>query len=310
MQKTFYFEENGIKLNFRALELVNSGSLEIGLVLPASLVSDAPDLRLKTLKVGQVGRSAAIFRVFEILLYADYSYGKQKGDLVLIKKLLDYMETPQYLRKRLHPSSPLLRCAGILPPLATPHHPLQSKRRDLRDGEFREGVVVESGSKGSLVDIGVEQPVRLSGVSLRVNTRVTVKVVIKDNKLYLEKVDSGEVGDYWGYVVNISKDSLGSTLKKLHSSLIVLTSRYGDPFVGVSERILERWRGVGRLFLVFGGPYHGLREILEREKIDLYGIGDFVVNFVPDQGTRTVRTEEAVSAALAVLNIYRGTISK
>lgn len=285
--------------------MFRSGCLEIGLVIPGSLVMDAPDLRQKTLKVGQIGRSAAIFRVGEILLYADYSFVKQKSDLVLIKKILDYMETPQYLRKRLHPSDPVLRYAGILPPLATPHHPLHSRKSELRDGEVREGVVVKSDSKGSLVDIGVEQPQKLRGLNLRVNTRITVKVLIKDKKLYLEKVDSGESGDYWGYVVRILKDSLGSILRKLRPAVIVLTSRYGGSFIGVSKQVLERWRASERLFLVFGGPYQGLKEILGKEKVDPYSVGDFVVNFIPNQGTRTVRTEEAVSASLSVLNICR-----
>ena len=296
--------------NFGAFELAELGSLEIGLVLPGSFVSDAPDLRLKTLKVGRIGRLAAIYRVAEVLLYADSSYGKQKGDLVLIKKILDYMETPQYLRKCVHPSSPLLKYAGILPPLATPHHPLKSRKSELRDGEFREGVVVKSDSKGSLVDIGIERPQRLRGVNLRVNTRVTVKVVVKNKKLYLERTDPREISDYWGYVVTISKNSLGSTLKKVHPALVVLTSRYGSPFSSVAERILEEWRSAGRLFLVFGGPYAGLKEILEKEKTDPYDVGDFLVNFIPNQATRTVRTEEAVSAALAILNIYRENASK
>lgn len=284
--------------------------LDIKLVLPGSLISDASDLRLKTLKLGQVGRFAAIFRVSEILLYADYSYDKQEGDLVLIKKILDYMEAPQYLRKRLFPPSPLLKYAGVLPPLASLHHPLESRKKELRDGEFREGVVVANDSKGALVDIGVEQPQRLRRVNLPVNSRVTVKVVVKNEELYLDRADRDEISDYWGYLVTISRDSLGSTLQKLRPALIVLTSRYGAAFRDVSERVLERWRDAGKLFLVFGGPYQGLKEMLEKEKRSPHEVGDFVVNFVPNQATRTIRTEEAVSAALAVLNMYRENASK
>jgi hypothetical protein len=292
------------------LELAALTGLDIKLVLPASLISDAPNLRLKTLKVGQVGRLAAIFRVSEILLYADYSYGEQREDLVLIKKILDYMEAPQYLKKSLFPPSPLLKYAGVLPPLASPHHPLQSKKRDLRDGEFREGVVVTIDSEGALVDIGVEQPQRLLGANLPVNSRVTVKVVVKNEDLHLERANRDEISDFWGYSVTISRDSLGSTLQKLRPALVVLTSRYGTAFRDVSEKILERWREAGKLFLVFGGPYQGLKEILERERKSPQEIGDFVVNFIPNQATRTVRTEEAVSAALAVLNIYRENASR
>lgn len=284
--------------------------LDVKLVLPGSLISDAPDLRLKTLKVGQVGRLAAIFRVSEILLYADTNYGEQENDLVLIKKVLDYMEAPQYLKKRLFPPSPLLKYVGVLPPLASPHHPLQSRKRDLRDGEFREGVVVSVDSKGALVNIGVEQPQRLWETDLPVNSRVTVRVVVKNGELYLERANREEISDYWGYSVKISRDSLGSTLRKLRPALIVLTSKYGAVFTDVSERIIEGWKMVGRLYLVFGGPYQGLSQILEKEKISLHEVGDFVVNFVPNQGTRTVRTEEALAAALAVLNMYREDTTK
>lgn len=287
------------------LELVILKGLDVKLVLPGSLTSDAPDLRLKTLKVGQVGRLAAIFRVSEILLYADYNYSAQERDLVLIKKILDYMEAPQYLKKRLFSSSPFLKYVGVLPPLASPHHPLQSRKRDLRNGEFREGVVVANDSKGALVDIGVELPQRLRGIDLPVNNRVTVRVVVKNEELYLERADRDEISDYWGYLVNISKDSLGSTVRKLRPALIVLTSRYGAVFKDISESLLGRWSQAGELFLVFGGPYQGLKEILEKEKVGLQEVGDFVVNFVPRQGTRTVRTEEALAAALAVLNMYR-----
>ncbi|MBS7250390.1 MAG: hypothetical protein KIH08_07345 [Candidatus Freyarchaeota archaeon] len=285
-------------------------AMEISLVIPGSLVVDAPDLRLKTLKVGQIGRLAAIYRVSEVLLYADYSFDKQRKDLVLVKEILDYMEMPQYLRKRLIPSSPRLRYAGILPPLASPHHPLQSRKSGLQDGEFREGVVVRSDPRGCLVDIGVEQPQRLLGASLPEGTRVTVRVVMKDNKLYLERVNRSEVKTYWGYEVRILKGSLASILKHLRPGLIVLTSKYGVTFRSVSEQILDGWRRVGRLFLIFGGPHRGLREILEDEGVTPEEVGDFMVNFIPYQGTRTVRTEEAVAAALAVLNLCRGNGSK
>ncbi|MEM3585722.1 MAG: putative RNA uridine N3 methyltransferase [Candidatus Jordarchaeaceae archaeon] len=279
--------------------------LDVKLVLPGSLVSDAPDLRLKTLKVGQIGRLAAIFRVSEIILYADYGYSEQRRELLLLKKVLEYMEAPQYLKKRLFPQSPFLKYVGVLPPLASPHHPLESRKKDLHDGEFREGVVIESDSKGVLLDIGVEQPQRLWGVSLPVNTRITVRVIMRDGKFHLERVSRDEISDYWGYFVTISNDSLSSTLRKLRPALIVLTSRYGDVFRDVSEKLLEKWKKLGRLFLVFGGPYHGLGEILGKERTSMYEVGDFVVNFVPNQGTRTVRTEEAVAAALSVLNMYR-----
>jgi predicted SPOUT superfamily RNA methylase MTH1 len=45
---------------------------------------------------------------------------------------------------------------------------------------------------------------------------------------------------------------------------------------------------------------------VEDEGMNLNDLADFVVNMVPEQGTETVRTEEALFASLAVLNAKFG----
>ena len=115
--------------------------VKLVVAVPASVVSDTPHLREKTSKIGLIGRAAAIFRVNEIVVYADNPMVNQNRDLNLDSALLLYMETPQYLRKRLFKIDPRLKYAGILPPLRTPHHPLNSKKANLKIGEYREGVI-------------------------------------------------------------------------------------------------------------------------------------------------------------------------
>jgi predicted SPOUT superfamily RNA methylase MTH1 len=56
--------------------------------------------------------------------------------------------------------------------------------------------------------------------------------------------------------------------------------------------------------VAFGAPSRGLHEIAQDENLKLENIADFVVNMVPNQGTVTVRTEEALLASLAILNVY------
>jgi predicted SPOUT superfamily RNA methylase MTH1 len=58
--------------------------------------------------------------------------------------------------------------------------------------------------------------------------------------------------------------------------------------------------------VAFGAPARGLHEIVKDEGLDLNDVVDFVVNMVPEQGTETVRTEEALFASLAVLNVQFG----
>jgi methyltransferase len=66
---------------------------------------------------------------------------------------LEYLETPQYLRKTLFPRSPALRFAGLMNPLDANHH----VRAD-EWSQYREGCVVKrpvKDNKGSWVNIGL-----------------------------------------------------------------------------------------------------------------------------------------------------------
>ena len=116
---------------------------KLAIAMPTSVISDTPHLREKTSKVGLIGRAAAVFRVDEIIVFPDAAgKSKQKKEADFITLLLSYLETPQYLRKRFFKLEPRLQYAGILPPLRTPHHPLNRKSRKLKVGEYREGVTV------------------------------------------------------------------------------------------------------------------------------------------------------------------------
>ena len=277
---------------------------ELSVAIPASLVSDVPHLREKTFKIGLVGRAAAIFRVDEFLVFPDLLGVDQGRDTRLVAAVLSYMETPQYLRKRLFRLVPELRYAGILPPLRTPHHPVLNRVRDLGFGEYREGVVISSTNTRSIVDVGVERSVLVSGVQLPVNNRVTVKIVKLGRHLKAVLASRGEVEAYWGYRVGISDVGFGHLVKEGGFDLVVATSRGGIQFMEVVDELIGRWKKACRVLVAFGSPSAGLFEILEREGLRLGDVVDFVVNMVPNQGTATVRTVEALHACLGVLNLF------
>ena len=275
---------------------------ELSIAVPASLVSDVPHLREKSLKVGLIGRAAAIFRVDDILIFPDLTGVDQSRDASLISVILSYMETPQYLRKRLFKIRPELRYAGILPPLRTPHHPLADKIRDLHVGEYREGVVVSSIRDGSLVDIGVERPVWVPDKRLQIDNRVTVRITKLGRRPRAALMSRDEIEEYWGYRVTVTDIPFGRLVKKGSFDLVVATSRYGVPVMEIKEELAGRWRESHRILVAFGAPTEGLQEIVATEHLELTDVADFVVNMIPDQGTETVRTEEAVYASLALLN--------
>lgn len=276
---------------------------KLSIAIPASLVSDVPHLREKTFKIGLIGRASAIFRVDEIIVYPDKPDQDQSRETCLIATILSYLETPQYLRKFLFKIMPELGYAGVLPPLRTPHHPLQNRSKDLKKGEYREGAVVSSDAKGIHVEIGVEQPVSVLGARVPVNRRVTVKILETGKPLRATLVNTDEVKVYWGYRVDVSKVPFGKKVKAKLFDIVIATSRLGEPLMKVSERLVDSWKTSKRVLVAFGSPEQGLHEIVKREKLYLKDLANFIINTIPEQATETVRTEEAVYAALASLNL-------
>jgi predicted SPOUT superfamily RNA methylase MTH1 len=276
---------------------------KLSIAIPASTISDTPHLREKTAKIGLIGRSAAIFRVDEIIVYPDNSKADQRRDLDFIALLLNYLETPQYLRKSLFKLEPDLEFAGILPPLRTPHHPLSGKTKHLQVGEYREGVVLSEGKEGLIVDIGVQQPALLRQKGFAVNERLTLQVVNVGKQIEVQATNREGIPQYWGYKVRVEKRSFGKMIAYGGFDIKIATARVGDNFMDVANQLGAKWGGSQRVLVAFGAPSRGLHEIAQDEDLKLAEIAEFVVNMVPGQGTATVRTEEALLATLAILNV-------
>ena len=280
---------------------------KLAIAIPASVISDTPHLREKTSKIGLIGRAAAVFRVDEIIVYPDNARkSKQKNEIDSIALLLSYLETPQYLRKRFFKLDPRLKYAGILPPLRTPHHPLNRKARKLKLGEDREGVTIGKSKEGVLVDICVERPALVRETQWALGKRLTLQIVNVGERVEAQTVGKDEVPGYWGFKVTVENRSFGRFVEKGKFDLVIATSKIGVKFVDVAEKVAEKWHKSDCTLVAFGAPARGLHEIMEDEGADLNVVADFVVNMVPEQGTATVRTEEALFASLAVLNVKFG----
>ena len=277
---------------------------KLAIAIPASTISDTPHLREKTAKIGVIGRAAAIFRVDEIIVYPDGPKANQARDLDFIALLLNYLETPQYLRKRLFKIEPDLQFAGILPPLRTPHHPVSGKTRDLDVGEYREGLVLSKVKEGLLVDIGVEQPAVLRETQYAINDRLTLQIVNVGGRIEVQTANRDDVPVYWGYRVRVENRTFGQLAADDEFDLTIATARLGDKFMDVAGEIGKKWSAAQKILVAFGAPSSGLHEIAKEEGAKLESMVDFTVNMIPGQGTATVRTEEALLATLAILNVY------
>ncbi len=270
--------------------------------LPVSLVADFSKLRMKTLKVGQVGRFLAIFRVDKVFVYDDETgrVDNVEEEFSIIVNLLRYMETPQYLRKDLFPYMEELQFVGVLPPLRTPHHPLKNEKNE--EGDVREAVVTGTEGGESIFNLGLPEKGVLDE-KLEEGARFTVKLggKIGGNKRKVQILGKKDISQYWGYEVEKTKN-LAQSLKKAKADYKIGTSRHGENLYEAVEGIKSNDKGKV-LTVAFGGPYDGLFEICEGQGVDPGDLFHYMINSVPEQGAETVRSEEALAATLAVLNI-------
>jgi len=276
---------------------------KLTIAIPASIISDTPHLREKTFKIGLIARTAAIFRIHEIIIYPDNTRVNQTRDLNFIAKLLNYIETPQYLRKTLYKIESDLQYAGILPPLRTPHHPNSGKNSDLKIGEYREGVVLNQTKEGLAVDIGVQNTALLRERHFSIGERLTVQILTKGDHVEVQTVNRDFIPSYWGFRVKIENKTFGHMLQNERFDLVISTARIANDFVNIANKIADHWSKAERILIAFGAPTRGLHEIVGDEGLRIEDVSDFIVNTIPQQGTTTVRTEEALLATLAIFNI-------
>jgi len=253
--------------------------------IPSSLFV-GEDRKLATLRLGLIARYLAIFRVEEVLVFG--------GDSDFVVDVLRYAETPPYLRQKLIPLKSALRYCGVIPPLQSPHHPPSPKGRGFVC-EYREGIVLRTLTDAALVDVGLKEPILVQG---RARPRERVTVIIDDKPRLVHR---RKVPFYWGYEVSTAPN-LRAAVSACEGYVKVATSRLGDPVRNVAEELVREAKRKGGVAVFFGERERGLLDIALEEGWDPKGTFDFIVNLVPNQGTFTIRTEEAIPITLAVLD--------
>lgn len=260
----------------------------LAVAIPDTLLEENDSLREKTVKLGSIARACSIYGVDVVEIFRDE---KGRGESKFIRKVLEYLETPQYLRKKLYTLDEALRYAGLLPPLRIPSHKPKVPLEKVSLGEVREGVTNAEGE----VDVGLDKPLRLKE-KIGANKRVTVTVV-STSPLMADLIRREDVHEYWGYVVE--NHTLAEVTSDSRFGLKVATSRYGNTLQSQVFQLRESILKSGSILLIFGSPARGLFEMVGP---DLTKQVNFVMNLFADQHVETVRTEEALFAALNLVN--------
>ena len=78
---------------------------ELSIFIPNSFLSESKDLKVRTYKVGILGRALAVFQADNVVIYNDDHMKNEDGesDGAFMAEVLRFMDTPQYLRKQAFP---------------------------------------------------------------------------------------------------------------------------------------------------------------------------------------------------------------
>ena len=274
-------------------------SYNLNIAIPDSSLLDEQTKRDKSIKISQIARACSIFRVKTIYIYHDVSFRNQKDDLNLLKTILRYLDTPQYLRKILYPRMEILEYAGILHPIKSPHHKDREDVKNIKIGDVRVGVIAKDKGK-FYVDVGLGSLVPFNGSGF-IGKKVNVLFTSAYPNLHTREATEEQFDKtYWGYNVKVISN-LAKLLNTAQNTEILITYREGEFFKMKEGKLLERMQYNRNLLVVFGSPKKGVDEILTNEGSSIRHY-DFVVNMFPFQGTATVRLEEAIYGTLAILN--------
>jgi predicted SPOUT superfamily RNA methylase MTH1 len=280
-----------------------SNRFKLDVFLSDCTFENEPDLLRSTLKAGIIARALAIYRVDRVVIYKGRR-DKACSELgEKLEKLLWYQVVPPYLKRKIIPRSPVYRYAGLLPPLQIDTHIVTDPPSI---GEVRLGLVKRRAKRKLVVDVGLRSDVEVM-VNGETGPRLRELVPVEFTGEGWRILKEGNV--YLGFEVIYERDRDIVSLMRSYGGLRIGTSRLGFPAWEAGGKLVSSISPGDRVAVVFGEPYRGLREIVDEHGGRVEELFDFYLNFIPGQGTRTVRVEEALVAVLQTIiflnHVYR-----
>lgn len=266
--------------------------MKASIAIPDSCLNDDQTNLDKSRKIATIARACSIFRIDTIYVY---EHERDKADTALLLTVLKYMETPQFLRKRLFPKMNELKYAGVLHPLKIPSHVTPSDSKKITAGTHRDGIIVKARGR-TYADFGINMLLPYRG-SIEPGRRITARFSSGGPEYRYSEITKSQAERYWGYTVK-QRGPLGKTLAEWKGA-VILTSRKGKT---VTAQHIKGYQDMqSDLLIVYGSTEQGIHEILGK---NLSNIPDCkVLDFFAQQATETVRVEEAIMGTLSMLNL-------
>jgi len=284
---------------------------KISVAVSGSVIDNAVTPQRKAYLAGQIARAISVFNIDEVIIFSDTGRFQDSQGCGLLELLFAHLECPPYLKKFVFDIMPEYQYAGLIPPLCLPHH---FTKHDVV--KYRDGVTTK---QAGYVEVGLPTKV-LCPMQLPAGVRVTVQITNYEDSLNAKAKLNGQIvpaqqakketGLYWGYEIR-TEDSIAEVMKENQYDCIIGTSDVGIPVGQIG--ILNDGIPFKNILLVFGGV-DGLESCTDfahdsnetfRARFKHY------VNARPSQGTKTIRTEDAIPLTLAALEpVLRATHTK
>ncbi|KAI9842951.1 MAG: hypothetical protein M1837_006688 [Sclerophora amabilis] len=193
-----------------------------------------------------------------------------------------------------------------------------SNTSDSRKGKSKKSKTKLEETENSLVDAGLRRKVLVEGASIPPNTRVTIKFpsqelppstsdLIISGEAVSPDLLREEAGYYWGYSIRRAPSVSAVFTECAYDGGYDLSFGTSERGLPLREAVLENRQearttppGFKHMLVVFGGV-QGLEaavtadeELARKGVLDPEALFDHWVNLHPGQGSRTIRTEEAV----------------
>ena len=268
--------------------------MKLSIAIPDSSLKDETKHENKTRKIFQIARAAGIFQIKNIIIYKD---GREfETDSKLLSMILRYLETPQHFRKRLYPKSGLLQFVGALSPIKMPNQTGTSDAKQVKKGDIREGVIFPKDGK-KFIDIGIDHSIPYHGKK-QIDKRTIVKIKDTFPNFTVYDIEKNQIPNFWSY--NVKHGGSLFTLLNDWKGPKILTSRKSKKIKDTDiQQILSSKEEV---LVVFGTTDKGIHEMLGKKISNIQNFKAW--NFFPQQGTETVRLEEAILGCLSIINAY------
>lgn len=240
---------------------------DLNVILFLSIFSTERSLSEITLKVSFITRVLTIFRVTNLYWIKDINNRKLEK---IISDITNYALQPPYLKKDI-PLKKSLSKAGLLNPINIPSHIVA---KEPIEGEYR------IGKKG------------IFGLKDRIQTKSKIILITDSNTLKFREYN---IYPYYNgfkfYFLKIDN------LKKFDN--LIIGSRSGKDPLAEKNEIKKLYESKGISLLI--GPPEG--KVLKEFDIQH---NEHIYNFIPHQGVKDIRAEEALLSSLSVLNFILG----